>query len=107
MPQVIGSEKSGKSSILEAITKCAIFPRDLRIMTRCPVRFELVGAPKGEPTQTTLTYKKKSMVVDRDEDVNGAIRAVFHGIGGKERRQGRAKWIVPRRSRPCRHCGRR
>jgi len=84
LPQVVGSEKAGKSSMLEAITKCAIFPRATGIMTRCPVRFELLGMPKGEPTQTTLTYKKKSMVLDRDEDVNGAIHAIFAGIKGKD-----------------------
>ena len=100
MPQVVGSEKAGKSSILEAITKCAIFPRDHQIMTRCPVRFELVGTPMGEPMQTTLTYKKKSMVLDRDEDVNGAIHQIFHGIGSKECRLGRAR-LTPSTALAC------
>ena len=81
--QVVGTEKAGKSSILEAITKCSIFPRNTVFMTRCPVRFDLEGTPAGTRTQTTLTWKKKSMVLDRDEDVLAAIHEIFRTLGGE------------------------
>ena len=41
---VIGCEKSGKSTLLEALTKCPIFPRAESIATRMPVRLELSAA---------------------------------------------------------------
>lgn len=81
--QVVGTEKAGKSSILEAITKCSIFPRNTVFMTRCPVRFDLEGTPAGTQTHTTLTWKKKSMVLDRDEDVLAAIHEIFRALGGE------------------------
>ena len=34
---VIGNESTGKSSLLENITKCQIFPRDSKICTKCPI----------------------------------------------------------------------
>lgn len=41
---VIGQEASGKSSVLESITKCAVFPRDRRQCTGRPVRVKLQPA---------------------------------------------------------------
>jgi len=37
-------ESTGKSSLLENITRCSIFPRDRDICTRCPVRLQLTNA---------------------------------------------------------------
>jgi len=39
---VIGQETSGKSSVLENITKCAIFPRDRGACTKRPIRVRLI-----------------------------------------------------------------
>lgn len=38
---VIGNESTGKSSLLENITKCQIFPRDSKICTKCPIHLKL------------------------------------------------------------------
>jgi len=35
---VIGNESTGKSSLLENITKCQIFPKDSKICTKCPIK---------------------------------------------------------------------
>ena len=43
---VIGNESSGKSSLLENITKCHIFPRSTGICTRCPIHLIL---KEGKP----------------------------------------------------------
>jgi len=45
---VIGQEASGKSSVLESITKCAVFPRDKKQCTGRPVRVKLQPADKFE-----------------------------------------------------------
>ena len=42
---VIGAESSGKSSLLENITKCPIFPRNVNICTRLPIHFKLNTNP--------------------------------------------------------------
>ena len=44
LPQVIviGSESSGKSSLLENITKCPVFPRSAGICTKCPIVLKLI-----------------------------------------------------------------
>jgi GTPase SAR1 family protein len=38
---VIGTESSGKSSLLERITKCQLFPRDDKLCTKCPIKVKL------------------------------------------------------------------
>jgi hypothetical protein len=38
---VIGTESSGKSSLLERITKCQLFPRDNKLCTKCPIKVKL------------------------------------------------------------------
>jgi GTP-binding protein EngB required for normal cell division len=38
---VIGNESTGKSSLLENITKCQIFPRDNKLCTKCPVHVKM------------------------------------------------------------------
>ena len=38
---VIGTESSGKSSLIERITKCQIFPRDSNLCTKCPIKIKL------------------------------------------------------------------
>lgn len=61
LPQivVIGDECAGKSSLLESITKCSVFPRDERVCTRMPIRLRLtqVGRAKcnGLTTVCSLT----------------------------------------------------
>ena len=38
---VIGAESSGKSSLLERITKCQLFPSDSKLCTKCPIKVKL------------------------------------------------------------------
>jgi GTP-binding protein EngB required for normal cell division len=45
---VIGTESSGKSSLLERITKCQIFPRDGKLCTKCPIKVKLVCANNSD-----------------------------------------------------------
>jgi GTPase SAR1 family protein len=44
---VIGNESTGKSSLLEKITKFEVFPRDAGICTKMPIRFEMINATDG------------------------------------------------------------
>lgn len=42
---VIGNESTGKSSLLENITKCQLFPRDSKLCTRCPIHVRMTNGP--------------------------------------------------------------
>ena len=58
---VIGTENSGKSSLLENITKCQVFPRDSKICTRCPIHLKLGGLDDGY-TKGSYTVEYKGIV---------------------------------------------
>ncbi len=58
---VIGCESAGKSSTLESITKCEMFPRAKRICTKQPVRIDMTHAVDGE---TILLTKPGQHEVD-------------------------------------------
>lgn len=78
---VIGDESTGKSSLLENITKCKIFPRDSKTCTRCPIRLRLSD---GDPNcsvrfMNSVTRKKK----------------IFRDIE-KEKIHDKVKWIMDR-----------
>ena len=38
---VMGMENVGKSSLIERLTKCRIFPKDRKLCTRCPIKLRL------------------------------------------------------------------
>jgi GTP-binding protein EngB required for normal cell division len=38
---VVGNESTGKSSLLENITKCQLFPRDSKLCTKCPIHVKI------------------------------------------------------------------
>ncbi len=49
---VIGNESTGKSSLLENITKCQLFPRDSKLCTRAPINVKLTNGP----SKYTISY---------------------------------------------------
>ena len=69
---IIGNESTGKSSLLENITKCQLFPRDSKLCTKCPIRVKMTkGVAKysvsyyennDDNEDTVLNKKKKSFL---------------------------------------------
>lgn len=55
---VVGNESSGKSSLLENITKCQLFPRDSKICTKCPI---LVKMRPGHKNEYSVSYNIEGM----------------------------------------------
>lgn len=55
LPKVIlvGNESHGKSSILENITKCNLFPRDAKRCTKAPIYVEISSGSNNY----SVTYK--------------------------------------------------
>jgi len=63
---VIGAESTGKSSLLENITKCQLFPRDYKLCTKCPIHVKMT---KGDPK-----YIVSYVITDPDTDLSGKVK---------------------------------
>ena len=88
---VVGAESSGKSSLLENITKCPIFPRDTSICTRQPIHLKLSKLEnddkpeykiiyEGEETHTTKTkivFTLENMMKHLGDDISDKVITVY------------------------------
>ena len=63
---VIGNESTGKSSLLENITKCQLFPRDSKLCTKCPIHVKLTNGP----SKYVISYPQNS------KDVKSSIKTI-------------------------------
>lgn len=74
---VIGNESTGKSSLLENITKCQIFPRDSKICTKCPIKVKLTNSLQ---CVYSIEYKKDIILVDKKEDIYKNVCNIMQNI---------------------------
>ena len=61
---VIGNESTGKSSLLENVIKCQIFPRDSTLCTKCPIRLRIRS---GNPLYQ-LRYKNPDLGLEINKE---------------------------------------
>jgi GTP-binding protein EngB required for normal cell division len=73
---VIGSESTGKSSVLENITKCHIFPRNTKYCTKSPVHIILHDS---DVTSCTVTIGQKTIEVDETE-IYSCVQEYFNSL---------------------------
>lgn len=67
---VIGNESTGKSSLLENITKCQIFPRNISLCTKCPVHLKLItGIPEYSISYLDQVSKERKSIALKDKNV--------------------------------------
>jgi hypothetical protein len=59
---VVGGVSSGKSSLLENIIKCEIFPKDSKTCTLAPIHIVLKNCSKKEKTIAMLQLRVKSIL---------------------------------------------
>lgn len=62
---VIGSESSGKSSLIENISKVAFFPRDQSICTKFPIR--LIINPEKDDDQVCIHFEGETVYIEKDK----------------------------------------
>eukprot|EP00899_Mesostigma_viride_P007755 jgi/Mesvir1/16981/Mv12238-RA.1 len=74
---VIGQESAGKSSLLELLLKCEMFPRDVSACTRAPIRFILVHATDE---LIMVVFRGVSTRLARKEDVLGHLQGVMDSL---------------------------
>ena len=59
LPQVIvvGGKSAGKSSLLEMITKCPVFPRHTDFCTKVPIRLQLKRVESADQSAVTVEFR--------------------------------------------------
>lgn len=77
---VIGNESTGKSSLLENITKCQIFPRNSSLCTKCPVHLKLItGDPEYSISYFDHTTKtQKILNIENRDDIYKEVLKIFN-----------------------------
>ena len=76
---VIGSESSGKSSLLENITKCPVFPRNAKICTKQPIHLKLRPSKTDEDKNYSYEYDGVTYVTTKNKIVK-EIDAIMNTI---------------------------
>lgn len=64
---VIGAESSGKSSLLENITKCPIFPKNNKICTKLPIILQLHPAQNESDIEYSYTFREETVITDKNK----------------------------------------
>lgn len=73
---VIGNESSGKSSLLENITKCQIFPRDTKMCTKCPIHVVMTC---GKKEFYTLKFRDNTFTLEK-ENIYSKVIEIFQSF---------------------------
>lgn len=82
---VIGAESSGKSSLLEAITKCPVFPRNRSMCTRMPIRLKLTNANSGAgEDEVTITYGNERHVNLTTDGILELVESIMNQLPSDE-----------------------
>ena len=80
---VIGTESCGKSSLLENITKCELFPRDSKICTMSPIHVIL---SKNIESNYYIEYKNNNQLIHKNvgkkEEIYSLINTYFKSLNG-------------------------
>ena len=85
LPQVIvvGGRSAGKSSLLESITKCPIFPRHQDVCTKMPIILKMKNVPTAVQRQVTITYSgRPTKCLEAADDILAEVNAIMHGVTG-------------------------
>lgn len=83
LPQVIviWGENVGKSSLLENITKCAVFPRAKQQCTKTPIQLRLQHVERAEEAQIWIEFKGKKEVLKSREEILKKVTAIMDAYG--------------------------
>jgi hypothetical protein len=78
---VVGSRDAGKSSLLENLTKCSIFPRDKGLCTKMPTRFHLQQVQTQDLCSCAIIYKGFRTSVELTDDILSRVTSTMSEIG--------------------------
>jgi len=77
---VIGCENSGKSSLLENILKCNIFPRNYTLCTKLPIHIILKPVQNESDIKFIIKYLNTILNIDKKEDIIIHINNIMNKI---------------------------
>ncbi len=77
---VIGAESGGKSSLLENIIKCPIFPRNSNICTRQPIHLILRNVTNPDNILYKITCKNKTEVITDKNQIMLKIQNIMNEL---------------------------
>lgn len=61
---VVGGKSAGKSSLLEMITKCPMFPRHSSFCTKLPIKLQLKNVPTATEYAATVCFRDQVLHVE-------------------------------------------
>lgn len=84
LPQVIvvGGRSAGKSSLLESVTKCPIFPRHEDFYTKMPIILKVNNVPTAVRRQVIEYSGRPSKHLEAANDILAEINAIMQGVSG-------------------------
>ena len=77
---VIGNESVGKSSLLENITKCSIFPANHSQCTRAPMRLTLVHVSSPADISISVNHNGESQQLASRDEVLACVTGIMQTV---------------------------
>ena len=77
---VIGGKSAGKSSLLENITKCSVFPRDRDLCTKRPVKLQLKQVDTSEEAFVHVLYQNKRKILESTDAILGEVDTIMRPL---------------------------
>ena len=77
---VIGGRSAGKSSLLENITKCSVFPRHRDVCTKRPIKLQLKQVSSPEAALVQVLYKDTCVSLESTDDILGQVEGIMKDL---------------------------
>lgn len=74
---IIGTESAGKSSLIQNILKCPIFPIDSSISTKVPIKLELINSKEEK---YIITFQNNSVNFNKKEDILAYVENIMKDL---------------------------
>ena len=79
---VVGGKSAGKSSLLENITKCPVFPRDPALCTKMPVKLQLIQVAKEADCSVTIGWRGSLLPLNSKNDILQEVAKIMDSVDG-------------------------
>ena len=77
---VLGGKNAGKSSLLENVTKCAIFPRNSDLCTKTPVKLQLVQVATPAECSVSIQWRGHSHKLKSKDDILAEVSKIMDSL---------------------------
>jgi|LakMenEpi03Aug12_release.lakeMendotaPanAssembly.Ray.scaffolds.fasta_scaffold11994_3 hypothetical protein len=74
---IIGTESAGKSSLIQNILKCPIFPIDSSIATKVPIKLELINSKEEK---YIITFQNNTVNFNKKEEILGYVENIMKNL---------------------------